>query len=107
MPQQNTNQPGDRQLLRPQVNKAPQRRASDYAEMRVSGTAELGSVIALVLRQKWPMLITFLLVFGSAVAYTIFKPPVYEAEMRIRLSGQGEATTTNLDVAAGEVEILK
>ncbi len=107
MTPQSTNQPSDRQLLRPQVNKAPQRRASDYAEMRVSGTAELGAVIALVLRQKWPMLIMFLLVFGSAVAYTIFKPPVYEAEMRIRLSGQGEATTANLDVAAGEVEILK
>lgn len=101
------NQPNERQMLRPQVTKGPMRRSSDYAEMRISGTAEMGSVIALVIRRRWPILLTFLLVFGSAVAYTIFKPPVYEAEMRIRLAGQGEQPSANLDVAAAEVEILK
>ncbi len=100
-------QSNERQLLRPQVNRAPQRRASDFPDSRVSGTAEMGSVIALVLRRRWPILITFLLVFGAAVAYTIFKPPVYEAEMRIRLSGQSEPMAANLDVPAAEVEILK
>ncbi|WP_238326020.1 GumC family protein [Bryobacter aggregatus] len=89
-------------------SRGAQHRRTDSQDLRVAGTAEVGTILALILRRRWPILLTFLGVFGSAVGYTFFKPPLYEAEMRIRLSGQPEtAGTPNHDSGVAEVEILK
>lgn len=103
------NDPGTSVQRRPLRSPQPTsvRRSSDIAESRVPGTSELGTILALIVRQKWPILITFMLIMGATVGYTLFKPPVYESTLRLRLSGNSEQDLKNIEWNVAEVELLK
>jgi polysaccharide biosynthesis transport protein len=102
---------GDKRPLRPApgtiTTSQASRRSSDFAQFRVPGTAQMGTVLALIMRQRWPIVLTFLAVMSVTLAYTFLKPPAYEASLRIRLSGQNDQQPSAVDYATAEVEILK
>jgi uncharacterized protein involved in exopolysaccharide biosynthesis len=104
-------QTSEKRLLRPTpgtiTTSQPSRRSSDFAQYRVPGTAQMGTILALLMRQRWPIVLTFAAVMAATLAYTFFKPPVYEAELRVRLSGQNDQQPSTVDYATAEVELLK
>lgn len=57
---------------------------------------DLESIYSTLLRQKWTILLTCLIVVGAVSAYTFLRTPVYQASAMVQLEGSGEEEGTEI-----------
>jgi uncharacterized protein involved in exopolysaccharide biosynthesis len=75
---------GPLQLHHPQVVSMPlRRRATDRMERRVAGASTLGAWLAMLERQKWLMLMVFVVGLGVLGIYVALMPKKYEGELKV------------------------